>query len=419
MYFRLVPLLSTICAFISGIRASFSSAVADSDLICHTNHASECYPRAFQPTTYFQRVHDDQELPPGLHIRVNLETGKKEAKFNDISDGIDGEPVDVAIVKALDDNGETLDKAIDETPFEQIHGQQILKATEQGSIRPPSSDSGEGESFTSSQLILKDTTENPDPDTLLPALEVLEDLSHDIYWGLTLVKDASTVQKLVGLLTLNTSDTRIKAGAALVFGTALQNNPAALTSALSHCYNDELPTGPMEAVFMALLHEQLPQLLARFMYLLSALCKDQTQLMRFMNKGGMDILLNVFDAESAGLDGKDHLRLKIANFVLDHFLQPHFVKMKLPKNRTNVDDEVDTHLEHEDTHRAEGRYLTKVLKPWCSSFSTSISKWKSSKEESKAFVSVKDMEEVYTALKLKLAEFGCDCEEDGIPHREL
>ena len=71
------------------------------DIICHTSNREECYPRIFQPTEEFQTVHDDQELPSGLHVRLNIWTGQKEAKINvpDEEDpALEGLPVDSAIV---------------------------------------------------------------------------------------------------------------------------------------------------------------------------------------------------------------------------------------------------------------------------------------------------------------------------------
>ena len=423
MYLRILPLISSILAFLFGIQASFSSPRASADLICHTSHASECYSRTFQPTTYFQRVHDDQELPGGLHIRVNLETGKKEAKVNEDEKVNSEESKGIALIEPHE-NEEA------EVPLFQVHDQQVLQPTDQGSIRPPTYGDGEGASFYSSQEILKNASDSPDPNIILPALEVLEDLSHDIYWGLALAKDAGTVQKLINFLGLNESDTRLKAGAALVFGTALQNNPAALTAALNHCYNDELPTGPMEAVIMALIHEQLPHLLSRFIYFLSALCQDQTQLMNFVNADGMEILLNIFDAENTGSDGKDRLRLKIANFVLDHFLQADpanaMFEQQRSKGRT-ADGEAESKLEHEDSWvitttpkeahtgssgddlQSQGRTPVQILKPWCAAFSTSITRWTERKRDQETPIIVKDVEEVRIVLQRKLAALGNDC----------
>ena len=78
-----------------------ASPSADYDLICHTNDAKDCYPRVFQPTDEFQVVHDDQELPSGLHVRLNIWTGTKEAKINVPSENdaaLEGLPVDSSVV---------------------------------------------------------------------------------------------------------------------------------------------------------------------------------------------------------------------------------------------------------------------------------------------------------------------------------
>lgn len=421
MFVKLSPFLSTILLLLLGVRASFSSPRATADLICHTNHASECYPRTFQPTTYFQKVHDDQDLPAGLHIRVNLKTGKKEAKLNDASSDDDTKAMDLAV--AVQDND---DSANSEKAPMKYHDQIVLQTGDHGSIRPPLSDSGEGASFASSQATLKNPSAASDPDILLPALEILEDLSHDIYWGYSLTKDAGSVHKLIGLLRLNGSDTRIKAGAALVFGSAIQNNPAALSAALGHCYNDELPTGPMEAVIMALLHEQLPQLLARFVYLLSALCQDRTQLQRFMNADGMDILLKLFDAEHAGEDGKDRARLKIANFVLDHFLQPNVPGAVIEEEtqKSAEQDEVLTELENEDPWiltdvpeggpqtedlKAKDKKLVQVLRPWCRAFNNTIGRWSDYESDERASTAMSELNGARTALEQKLREHGSSC----------
>ncbi|KAL9119148.1 MAG: hypothetical protein Q9187_004297 [Circinaria calcarea] len=424
MFVKIAPFFSIALLLLLGVRASVPSPRATVDLICHTNHASECYPRTFQPTINFQRIHDDQDLPAGLHIRVNLETGKREAKLNDASNDDDATAMDLAaaVMEPEDIAGS------EEVPL-QFRDQVVLQAGDRGPICPPPYDSGEGASFASSQATLKKSSATSDLDMLLPALEILEDLSHDIYWGLSLAKDAGSVHRLIEFLRLNGSDTRIKAGAALVFGTAIQNNPAALTAALEHCYKDELPTGPMEAVIVALLHEQLPQLLARFVYLLSALCQDHKQLERFMHADGMDILLKIFDTEHVGEDAKDRLRLKVANFVLDHFLQPDLSGTVPDEDiqKPGTKDEVPTNLENEDSwtlmnvhkdapskpktgdSRTKHNRLVEVLKPWCEAFTTTISTWNHSESDELASLAVNELSGTHMALEQKLSELGSSC----------
>lgn len=48
-------------------------AVEDEDLEPET--------KLFEPTTEWKRIGDDETIPPGLHVRINLQTGEKEAKL--------------------------------------------------------------------------------------------------------------------------------------------------------------------------------------------------------------------------------------------------------------------------------------------------------------------------------------------------
>ena len=41
----------------------------------------------FQPTAEWQTIQPGQGIPPGLHVRMNLQTGQKEAKLMDGDDG--------------------------------------------------------------------------------------------------------------------------------------------------------------------------------------------------------------------------------------------------------------------------------------------------------------------------------------------
>ena len=405
---------------------------ATADLICPTNHASECYPRTFQPSESFQLVRDDQDLPPGLHVRMNLATGKKEAKLN-VAGGDDealtATAMDVAVV---DSPPSSL-----ETTGDQKHTPKPMKS-DQGSIRPPPPNSSEGASFDASRTTFK-TAPSGKPEIILSALETLEDLSHDIYWGLKLAQDSDIALKLVKIISINGSDPHVKAAAALALGTALQNNPAAFTAAISHFYNDEQPTGPMEAVMMALVHEQLPHLLTRLVYLLSALCQDEAYLWKFVNGDGLDILMTVFSANKAGQDGRDKLRSKIANFILDRFLQSDSFDLseKLHESsRQTPESKIDSELEHEDSWvlpsahdgayewprkvKSQPRNMADILKPWCSAFSRSLAAWETWQEKFSPADAVHNVEEAHKALQRRLKGSGCSCEKDcDVPKMEL
>ncbi|SMN20022.1 similar to Saccharomyces cerevisiae YOL031C SIL1 Nucleotide exchange factor for the endoplasmic reticulum (ER) lumenal Hsp70 chaperone Kar2p [Maudiozyma saulgeensis] len=57
-----------------------SDTYISGDLLCNDDG---CYPLLFEPSSEWQTVKPEQRLPAGLDIRVNLETGLKEAKLGD------------------------------------------------------------------------------------------------------------------------------------------------------------------------------------------------------------------------------------------------------------------------------------------------------------------------------------------------
>ncbi|KAL8730623.1 MAG: hypothetical protein Q9166_003936 [cf. Caloplaca sp. 2 TL-2023] len=302
--------LAALSTFFSA-RAAVPSPKAVTDLICHTTHASECYPRIFQATERFQAVHDDQDLPPGLHVRMNLATGVKEARLN--LPEPDGDAAFSGLT-IIDDSDLLPYKEDDKEPTIVNRGHDV-----QQPFLAPQHDVAESTLFSDSAAEVKNHA-SQDNEKLLPALTDLKDLSHSYHWGLTLAKDGELIHKLFRLLLPSNLSLEVRSLATLVFGTAIHNNQAALTLALTHFYNDNWPQGPLEAVVLALLHERSPILLNRMMFLLSSLCQDEGQLQAFLNAGGIELLISVYDAESAGKDDKHKLRKKVSNFVLDHLL---------------------------------------------------------------------------------------------------
>ena len=388
-----------------GSQATLPSPRASTELICHTNHASECYPKTFQAQPYFQKVHDDQELPPGLHVRMNLETGQKEAKLNDPNEN-DESVYDVAVIPSDPSPDAISESILEQKELPHGYAQAVLQAQSDGTIRPPP-DGDDGSGFSYNQEKLNSASPETDPNILAPALDVLSDLAHDIYYGLQLSKDRSSIHKLIFLLGLNNTNHQIKASAAVVFGAAIQNNPAALSAALSHCYNDELPTGPMEAVIMALIHEQVPNILSRFIYLLSALSQDPAQLIKFINTDGMDLLLDVYNVSGAGHDDKEKLRIKIATFVLDHFIEKpapesttyeQWQEERAGDAASNLEDEEWVML---DMHDAKVNEDFTRLKDWEAVLGSSIESLRRNQNDQESLDNAQSLQSILDASKRK------------------
>ncbi|KAH6627901.1 hypothetical protein F5144DRAFT_577232 [Chaetomium tenue] len=218
----------------SSAAESAPSPSADVELICHTDNPTECYPKIFQATDEFQIVRPDQDLPIGLHVRLNVYTGLKEAKINvpdEHDPSLEGLPVDSSVVIVERDEAEEQLKPPPNAPaYEPV-----------GTIKKPkSADAAEGSAFYKSLTILK---KGLDVDA---ALEMLEDISHDIYYGLKIAEDYETVHELFCLSTAplsspstddddKTATTLRRARlAALTLSSTLQNNPTALASIETH-----------------------------------------------------------------------------------------------------------------------------------------------------------------------------------------
>ncbi|KAG0634995.1 hypothetical protein HOY80DRAFT_482668 [Tuber brumale] len=261
------------------------------DLICHSG---TCYPRVFQPTHEFQVVHDDQELPPGLHYRLNLETGLKEAKINvdDSSETING------VVVLPDQGAESLPP--DDHPWQRV------PSSDGGAIKPPSSAPGDSVTFSESLEIILDTSSRSTSD-ITAALLSLEDSAHEIYWGLQI----SAPRYVASLLRLISSapGASIRSSSALVLGNALSNNPKALASATSD------PLVPLiRSLLSSLETEKDTGAKARILYALNKAIKSPLTRSEFLIGGGMRTLRDLF------AQGDAEFMAKTATFVEDNFL---------------------------------------------------------------------------------------------------
>ena len=207
---------------VSSARAVSPSPSAEVELICHTENEAECYPKIFQATDEFQIVHEDQDLPIGLHVRLNIQTGRREAKINvpdEIDPALEGLPVDTSIV------------IVDPEQLEEEAPAPNYDAA--GPIKVPTEHSG---AFHDALSYVRRGS------NLDEALETMEEISHDIYYGLKISEEYETVKQLFCLA--NTGDifssvasekvmSRAKL-AALTLSSSLQNNPKALAEIEKH-----------------------------------------------------------------------------------------------------------------------------------------------------------------------------------------
>ncbi|KAI0391676.1 hypothetical protein F5Y17DRAFT_398837 [Xylariaceae sp. FL0594] len=167
-----------------------SSPAAEAELICHTDNPAECYPKVFSPTEEFQLVHDDQDLPPGLHVQLDVQTGEKRAKLYDASEdnnnpALAGLPVqqDVIVVEQEVQDAPRIPAGA--PAYEPI-----------GLVKAPREKNG---AFVEALETIKKQKENRALE-LDVALQIIGELAYDMYYGLQVSEDAEAVQSLFCLM---------------------------------------------------------------------------------------------------------------------------------------------------------------------------------------------------------------------------
>ncbi|KAI1374112.1 hypothetical protein F4677DRAFT_427151 [Hypoxylon crocopeplum] len=201
-YTRNLKRIAASIFIVSTLISSFASASspppsespsAQTELICHTDNPADCYPKVFSATGEFQIVYEDQDLPPGLHVKLDIQTGQKQAKLynqKENNPALEGLPVDRSIV--------VIDTDAPEDDAPQIpYGAPAYEPV--GVVKAPRE---KNEGFVQALEDLKKYSSVFDPPQELDrALQDLEDISHDMYYGLQIAEDAGALQALFCLLT--------------------------------------------------------------------------------------------------------------------------------------------------------------------------------------------------------------------------
>ncbi|KAI8962352.1 hypothetical protein F5Y11DRAFT_196401 [Daldinia sp. FL1419] len=221
---------SSALSFTSASSPPSESPSAETELICHTDNPAECYPKVFSATEEFQAVHDDQDLPPGLHVQLDIQTGKKQAKLynpKEENPALEGLPVDRSVV------------VIDPDPPQDDEPKIPLGAPAYEPVGVVKAPKEKNEGFISALETVKkssgDKSDGVSSEELDKALEDLEDLSHGIYYGLQIASDPEALHALLCLLTARDVtqaqrplDQRTDFLASSILASSIRNNKPAL-----------------------------------------------------------------------------------------------------------------------------------------------------------------------------------------------
>ncbi|CAG8599695.1 9548_t:CDS:2 [Ambispora leptoticha] len=312
----------------------------DDNTICN-NLSGHCYHKVFQPTNEFQNVLEGQEVPAGLHIRVDINTGMKQAKLLDDADGTTS--TEHTSVILLDKNGnpiieeketsttttilEISEEAETETEEQKkatFHKQSdeknsslpLLINTPKPNKHIPQSDY---ESFDDNLRILSQSHDAPIQE-LINALDGLEDLVHELDF--------------------------VKVKAATVLGTAMQNNPFSQKIAI----NLKLIPRLLDIISYNYNHKYS----SRLLYALSSIIRgnnEGVQSFLYDNQG----LLRLATYYASNQD--EEIRAKCAIFITDLF------DPKMMTTSSDSDKKINYHNHYQ--HR-------QGIDEWCRQFQNSL-----------------------------------------------
>ena len=292
-------------------------------------HGDLCYPSVFEASDDFAVVREDQSVPAGLNVRINMATGLKEAKLMTVDEQHAHQPeTEVAVI---DSEGS-------------IKKQPVVAQQKTRPYRPSSYLQGTDIAiFMDAMNVLREETScTPEVEG---ALDSLEDLVHELEFGLRLVDpNKSQGLELVSSLMKNGAPS-CRSKAALVIGSALRNNENALDCIpKSH----KITTQLLESIS----HESEQTVMKMQVYALSATMSLPSARHDYRVADGHQVLRKAYAA------GSDELQGKISSFVEDHYAQ--FPTLG-----------VDVVLQDDATYEQQ-IYELDAIESWCKAFQGSL-----------------------------------------------
>ncbi|CAG8498098.1 10239_t:CDS:2, partial [Acaulospora morrowiae] len=317
-----------------------------------------CYPKVFVATNEFKEVLEGQEIPIGLHIKIDFETGKKYAKILDHNDPRSSEVVLIdedgsvrqdstehPIKSETDESNENNSKVI-------FHYKDSVNVINNTLPNIPSKHISHSDHVLFDNCISQLTQSSLPLKEVISALDGLEDLVHELDFGIKLARGYGLVS-VVALLDHDSSEIRKKA--ALVIGTAMQNNPMA--------QNEALKMNLIPQFLKYLSEEQDTKVQSRLLYALSSVVRGSRQAIQEVNNyQGLSRLATLYQ----NLENNE-LRAKCALFITD-FIDPNMVKAEQP---------IEIYEQGQEQQQFSSDTLSSlflnVMSFWCKLFQTTLS----------------------------------------------
>lgn len=277
----------------------------------------------FYPTKEWKTVQPGQAIPKGLHVRLNMKTGEREAKLMDGDDGMKykywklGEKQGMVNTDRKFFTAEELKKALKEFKTTKIDDMDTPERAEEIKHKYKSYKELK-EDFADMNVALKTDTEiiadlikklndsNSDKAAKLVLLEDLEYYLHQIDNAQLFCDNGGMSLLMKGL---NDTDDDIKQKSAFVLGSALQSNPKVQIFAIE--------SGVMQQLIRILSIDPNKETRKKLLYAVSSMIRHfPFAQQKFLELGGMSALVTLIS------DSEDNsLKIKVITLLTDLYIE--------------------------------------------------------------------------------------------------
>ncbi|CAF4001022.1 unnamed protein product [Rotaria magnacalcarata] len=258
-------------------------------------HAKE-----FIPTNEWQTISEGQEIPPGLHVRLNLETGLREAKVLDNNEQKSTSNEIIAVSpeahqeeisrKNLEKAFANLDLSKDDVQSDETHEEDIRQRFRSYDELKKEFESLNMKIQTDQEILvtlIDQLNKTDNDDNTKTILTDLEYYLHQ-YDNAVLFADMNGLDLLVALLNSTNTDAEIRKLTSLALGAAFQGNPKVQLKALqSDC---------IQHLLHLLNIESDDNIILRLLFALSTLLRNFPPAQKtFLEHGGAELMIKMFD----------------------------------------------------------------------------------------------------------------------------
>jgi len=324
------------------------TAAASSETICRHEH---CYSKEFEPTDEFKEILEGQEVPSGLHYRINLETGRREAKKVDPSDSTSYDTVQVEAGHKEDIN---------------YRGGDIVVVPDEPVVPPPPSLKPNHHLTPDVWFDFKTSLSKIHESTnVTNALNSLEEASHEVEFGLKII-NTKTLERLLFFITDKSQDHQVRALSAIIIGNSLQNNPHACATAGEITKSDGTKLNLLATLLNVMSSDETStKLKGNVMYAVARAVRVPGGQRYIVTQNGLEILRNIYKKHS---DPK--LRRKVAAFVKDEFLDQDMIDDRL-REEASLESafKINRHLGLDEVAQTN---LKAEMAQWCTEFKSHL-----------------------------------------------